>query len=265
MAAPGRLSTLASIVLLSTTVTAAAATIPFDIPIRGKTITVEVYPASNPKAPKGTVFMGSGDAGWVGLGVELAEDLSRDGYTVVGINVRRYLQTFRTRTSHLTTADVPADYAEIARYLTQQGFVTPPVIISGVSEGAALAVLAASAPANHQWINGVITLGLPRTAELAWRWADAMSFITKKDCDEPSFEPAKFIAAVAPLPLWMIQSRKDEFVPERDFRMFEQVASSPKQLVLIDASNHRFTDRKPELKNQIRAGLAWLKAPPDGR
>lgn len=45
--------------------------------------------------------------------------------------------------------------------------------------------------------------------------------------------------------------------------MFEQVAAAPKQLVLIDASNHRFTDRKPELRNQLRAGLVWLKAPAD--
>ncbi len=162
-------------------------------------------------------------------------------------------------TSHLTTEDVPRDYGEIARFLTQQRLLTPPVIVAGVSEGAALSVLAASSPANHKWINGVITLGLPRTAELAWRWADAMSFITKKDCDEPSFEPATFVAGIAPIPLLMIQSRNDEFVPERDFRMFEQIPSSPKQLVLIDASNHRFTDRRPELKTQIRAGLVWLE------
>ena len=250
------LPALVSILLLATTPLTAST--PYEVTLHGKPFTLEVYPASNPKAPKGTIFMGSGDAGWIGLGVELAEDLSKDGYTVVGINVRRYLSMFRTNTSHLTTADVPRDYAEMARYLTEQHVLTPPVIIAGVSEGAALGVLAASAPANHAWINGVITLGLPRTAELAWRWVDAMSFITKQDCDEPSFEPAAFVRGVAPIPLLMIQSRNDEFVPERDFRMFEQIPSSPKQLVLIDASNHRFTDRRPELKSQIRAGLAWI-------
>jgi alpha-beta hydrolase superfamily lysophospholipase len=240
----------------------ASASTTYDVTLRGKPFTLEVYPAANPKAPKGTIIMGSGDAGWIGLGVDLAEDLSKDGYTVVGINVRKYLSMFRTSTtSHLSTDDVPRDYGEIARFLTEQHLLTPPVIVAGVSEGAALGVLAASAPANHKWINGVITLGLPRTAELAWRWADAMSFITKKDCDEPFFEPAKFVAAVAPIPLLMIQSRRDEFVPERDFRMFEQIPSSPKQLVLIDASNHRFTDRRPELASQIRAGLAWLGNP----
>jgi pimeloyl-ACP methyl ester carboxylesterase len=242
---------------------AAATTNPFDVRVRGKVISVQVYPAAADQTPKGTSFMGSGDAGWVGLGVDLSEDLARDGYTVVGINVRRYLQAFRVGTGHLTTRDVPGDYAEVERFLVEQNAITTPVIMAGVSEGAALAVLAASAPANHAWISGVITLGLPRTAELAWRWRDAMSFITKRDADEPFFEPAQFIAGVSPLPLLMIQSRNDEFVPERDFRMFEQAAAAPKQLVLIDASNHRFTDRKPELKSQLRAGLAWLKLPAD--
>lgn len=258
--------TLPALVLLvcaSAATLAAANTNPFEVRVRGKVIPVQVYPAAADHTPKGTIFMGSGDAGWVGLGVELAEDLSRDGYTVVGINVRRYLQAFRVDGKHLTTDDVPGDYAEVERFLVEQKAITPPVIMAGVSEGAALAVLAASAPANHAWISGVITLGLPRTAELAWRWMDAMSFITKHDVDEPSFEPAQFIAGVSPLPLLMIQSRRDEFVPERDFRMFEQTAAAPKQLVLIDASNHRFTDRKPELKNQLRAGLAWLKTPAD--
>jgi fermentation-respiration switch protein FrsA (DUF1100 family) len=239
----------------------AATTNPFDVRVRGHVIPVQVYPAAAGTTPRGTIFMGSGDAGWVGLGVELSEDLSKDGYTVVGINVRRYLQNFRIGESHLTVEDVPGDYAEVERFLLSQKVITAPVIMAGVSEGAALAVLAASAPKNHQWISGVITLGLPRTAELAWRWMDVMSFVTKNDPDEPEFEPAQFIAAVSPLPLLMLQSTKDEFVPERDFRMFEQTAAMPKQLVLIDASNHRFTDKKPELKSKLRAGLDWLKTP----
>jgi len=62
--------------------------------------------------------------------------------------------------------------------------------VAGVSEGAALAILAA-ARVNHSWVSGVMTLGLPASAELAWRWKDALSWITKQDSAEPSFEPAQ--------------------------------------------------------------------------
>src|SRR5262249_10488499 len=151
------LPALALLFFASAATLVAAKTNPFDVRVRGKVIPVQVYPAAADQEPKGTIFMGSGDAGWIGLGVELAEDLSRDGYTVVGINVRRYLQAFRVGKDHLTTTDVPNDYAEVERFLVEQKAIAPPVIMAGVSEGAALAVLAASSQANHAWIRGVIT------------------------------------------------------------------------------------------------------------
>ena len=63
---------------------------------------------------------------------------------------------------------------------------------------------------------------------------------------------------MAPLPLWMIQSTRDEYVTQADYRRFEAAAREPKKLVLIDASNHRFTDRMPQLKEQVLAGLVWI-------
>lgn len=239
----------------------AAASEPVPIPVRGKTVTVEYYRPDVGTSPKGTIFMGSGDVGWVGLGVELAEFLSRQGYAVVGINVRTYLEAFSAKADHVSTGQVGEDYAVIATYLRARRQLPEPVVVMGVSEGAALAVLAAAAPANHAWIAGVMTLGLPADAELAWRWKDALTWITKKNAAEPSFAPAEFIDRVSPLPLWMIQSKTDEYVPPADYRLIEQRAKPPKMQVLIDAANHRFTDRKAELKAQVLAGLAWMKNP----
>jgi alpha/beta superfamily hydrolase len=145
-------------------------------------------------------------------------------------------------------------------WLQDRGLAVQPLVLGGVSEGAALAVLAASAPESHTWVKGVITMGLPVTAELAWRWIDFTAWITKKDAAEPSFDVREFIAGIAPVPLWMIQSERDEYVSENDYRAFERLAKSPRRLVLIRSSNHRFTDNMPELKKQILAGLAWLKS-----
>jgi pimeloyl-ACP methyl ester carboxylesterase len=127
-----------------------------------------------------------------------------------------------------------------------------------MSEGAALAVLAASDPRNHDWIDGVITMGIPPTAELAWRWTDMGAWITKRDADEPSFAPADVIGAVSPVPLYMIQSSKDEYVPKAEYERLNAAARDPKKLVLIDASNHRFTDKRPELRAAYAAGLRWV-------
>jgi alpha-beta hydrolase superfamily lysophospholipase len=229
-----------------------------DMPLRGRAMALTVYrPAGT---PTGTIIMGSGDVGWVGLAVSLAQHLSGQGYVVIGVNVRDYLSAFTTRTGHLTPLDIQHDFSELSRYMRARGLLPPPVILSGVSEGAALAVLAASAPENHAWAGGVITMGLPALAEIAWRWSDFTAWITKKDAAEPSFAPGDYIAAIAPLPLVMIQSKKDEYVPEADYRAFERAAHDPSRLVLIDASNHRFTDRMPQLHRAYADALDWIRS-----
>jgi type IV secretory pathway VirJ component len=48
------------------------------------------------------------DVGWVGLAASMADDLSTQGYTVVGINVRQYLSAFWPDRNHLLTTDARA-------------------------------------------------------------------------------------------------------------------------------------------------------------
>lgn len=245
--------------LLTATSSAAVTIQHVDLPVRGQTLALNIYyPLVPPAKAKGTIIMGSGDVGWVGLAASMSKFLANEGYIVAGVNVREYLSVFATKNSHLEPTQVPSDYETIAAYLRRRGLLVSPVIVSGVSEGAALAVLAASSPANHSWLSGVITMGLPVTAELAWRWTDFTAWITKKDPAEPSFASKDFIAAVSPLPLYMIQSTTDEYVTERDYRELEAAARQPEKLALINAGNHRFTDKISDLRREYLSGLNWI-------
>ena len=195
---------------------------------------------------------------WVGWGWRRrSRTLCRMAAIVAGINARQYLSAFSDGAEHLHVDQVPPDYMMFADALRSRNLLVRPVILSGVSEGATLAVAAAASPATHQWVDAILTMGLPPTAELGWRWKDIVSRITTKDADEPFFSPHAIIAQVSPLPLWMIHSTRDEYVAEADYRRFDSVARDPKRLVLIDAKNHRFTDKIPELKEQFLAGLSW--------
>jgi len=227
-----------------------------NFPLRGKLLTLQVYnPGGN---PLGTVIMGSGDVGWVGVAASISDFLSDHGYVVIGLNVRQYLSTFTDGRKHLTAEDVPGDFRAMADLLRGEHLLFSPVILSGMSEGAELAVLGASDARNHGWIDGVITMGIPRSAELAWRWTDFTAWVTKRDLSEPSFAPYSFMGGIAPVPLVMIQSRKDEFVSEADYQQYHANAREPKKLVLIDASNHRFTDRQAELHQEYLAAVKWI-------
>ncbi len=237
---------------------AAAGSQSLDVAVRGQTLTLTVYVPAPGVPVKGTILMGSGDAGWRGLAVNLADTLSNQGYIVAGINSRLYLSAFAIGADHLLVDQIPGDYEAMAAALRAKNLLRRPTILAGVSEGAALAVAAAAAPGTQAWTDGVITLGLPATAELAWRWRDALSWITKSDPDEPSFRVEALIARVAPLPLLMLQSTHDEYIPAADYQALERAAKEPKRQVLIDAKNHRFSDARPQVEAQIASGLAWI-------
>ncbi|MFN7916487.1 MAG: AcvB/VirJ family lysyl-phosphatidylglycerol hydrolase [Vicinamibacterales bacterium] len=251
---------LAGVVASAIGAHAAPAPARIDMPLRGRTMALTIYRPDG--AAKGTVIMGSGDVGWVGLAVSRAQELAAAGYLVAGVNVREYLSAFTTKTAHLEPADIQHDFGTLAVYLRQQGWLAAPVLLSGVSEGAGIVVVAAASVENHAWLDGVITMGLPRVSEVAWRWSDFTSWITKKDASEPSVDALAFLPGIAPVPVVMLQSKKDEYVPEADYRQMEAAAAEPKRLVLIDASNHRFTDRIPELRRAYDDALAWVRTKP---
>ena len=251
-----RLASIVASVCLLVVARDAGAADRVDMPLRGHLMALTVYRPAG--VPKGTVIMASGDVGWVGLAASRSQELASDGYIAVGVNVREYLSTFTSKAVHLQPLDIQHDFAELARFLRPKGLLAPPVVLSGVSEGAGIVVVAAASAENHEWISGVITMGLPQLSEIAWRWSDFTSWITKKDADEPSVKATDYLPAIAPLPIVMIQSTKDEYVPEADYRAMEKTAREPKRQMLIAASNHRFTDRMAELRRAYTDGLNWI-------
>lgn len=242
--------------LLAVTPGRASAAEHLDVTRRGHLLPIEI---ERPRgAIRGTVIMASGDVGWVGLAVTLSHALADGGYAVAGLNTRQYLANYTSGRAHLTPDDIAGDYVAICGALRAQGLAPAQIVVAGVSEGAAMGVVAASTPAGHAAIAGVITLGLPQVAEIAWRWTDFTSWITKKDADEPSVVSREYLGKVSPLPIVMIQSTRDEYVTPADFTVLEAAAGAPKRRVLIDAANHRFTDRMPQVKEALLNALAWM-------
>ena len=119
-------------------------------------------------------------------------------------------------------------------------------------------MVAAGDPRNRPWVDGVVAVGVPATAELAWRWIDLAALVMKRDADEPSFAPADYVGAVSPTPLALIQSSTDEFLSETDRARLISAAKAPKRMTMIPAANHRFTDKLPELQAEMLSAIAWV-------
>ncbi len=254
---PRRLASLLTLVLAART---AAATTPpgheQKFVLRGVELTLRVQ--GSPGAPC-AALLSSGDGGYVHLAPEVAALLVERGCYVLGLDSRAYLSSFTARGGPLHPDEVRRDYAALVDALVGGGRARP--LLAGVSEGAALSVLAAGDQALRARIGGVLAFGLPDVNELGWRWRDALIYFTKKVPNEPTFRVRDVVADVAPAPLAVLQSSQDEFVPRADTEAIFGQARDPKRLWLIDASNHRFTGARAELSRCLDAALAWMHAP----
>jgi pimeloyl-ACP methyl ester carboxylesterase len=221
--------------------------------VRGKVLTVHCY---GPSTGHPVVVL-SGDGGWIHLAPHVAQVLARAGYFVVGISSREYLSAFTSGRRVLSPADEPGDLRVFAALASATSGVKP--ILVGISEGAGLVVLAATDPATKAAIAGVVALGLPDVNELGWRWKDAIIYVTKGVPDEPTFSVASIIDRVAPVPLAAIHSTGDEFVPTEVIRRLMARAQEPKQLWLVEASNHRFSGNEPGFDFRLIAACDWVR------
>jgi type IV secretory pathway VirJ component len=200
----------------------------------------------------------SGDGGWVHLGPAVAGFLASEGYFVVGFDAKAYLSSFTTSSATLSVEDVPRDYATLVDYAAQ-GAPRRPLLV-GVSEGAGLSLLAATAPDVQARVEGVIALGLPEKNELGWRWRDSVIYVTKKVPNEPTFSAREWAGRVAPVPLAAIHSTNDEFVPVPEVREILASAREPKRLWVVDSKNHRFSDNQAELQRSLREAISWTQS-----
>lgn len=226
-----------------------------DFTLRGKPQQLQLYGPSggNP------IILSSGDLGWAGLVVHVAEFLAARGYFIIGFNSRAYLAGFTTKDSTLDPRDVPRDYRALLGWARQKSTVKP--ILAGVSEGAGLSVLAATDPEVKSAIQGILGLGLPDQNELGWKWQDFTIWITKRAPSEPSFMVEDIIQKVSPTPLAEIHSAHDEFLPLEKAKAMFAHAGEPKRMWVIEAANHRFSDKRDELDRHILEALEWIRNP----
>ena len=236
--------------------TAAAGPTPVTVTLDGKVQTLTAYRVPNATQ---TIILSSGDMGWSGFVVDLAEFLSGRQIGVLGLNSKVYLESFTSGSSYVQPARVPAHFETLAGAAARAlGVATPPVLV-GISEGAGLSVMASVDPARQPLFGGVVVLGLPASTELGWRgWRDWTTWITKQNPAEPMAESMGYMGRIAPLPFVSIQSIHDEFVPLDTAKALFAAAKDPKQLHLIDASNHRFSDKRDEVHARVLDMLRWI-------
>ncbi len=95
------------------------------VTLGGKAQTVYLY---KPSQPTGAVILSSGDLGWSGLTVQIAEHLAAQRIAVLGLNARAYIASFTSGSSGVKPADVPGHFQALAQEAARTlGVQTPPL------------------------------------------------------------------------------------------------------------------------------------------
>jgi pimeloyl-ACP methyl ester carboxylesterase len=226
--------------------------------IRGQKQDIYFIPGSPPMhSPHPKILFAPGDGGWRGFALTIAETMASWGYDVYALDTKRYLESFSGKTG-LTVADVAGDFSLIADLMVQGR--KEPVTLVGWSEGAGLCLLAASSNLKMRF-NGLLTIGLGPINILGWRMADYLTYLTKKIPQEPQFHTADYLPLVTPLPLWMLQSTHDDYVPVQTSRDLFSAAKDPKRFELVEANDHRFGGNAAAFFSALRRGIEWIKSP----
>jgi dienelactone hydrolase len=226
--------------------------------IRGVPQEYYVYDSQVRKPDAPAVIVVSGDGGWHGFIAEVAEYLADHGYPAVGVDAKEYLESL-SKPRALEPSQVSGDFAALARFVKERTGAKLLVLI-GWSEGAGLAVLGGLDPAVRVDLRGVVAIGLPELNELAWRWSDSVIYVTHKVPNEPTFNSKDYVGCLAPIPLMVIQSTHDEFVPLETARDIFTRARDPKQISFIDSENHRFEGQHPAFWQALDRALAWFES-----
>jgi dienelactone hydrolase len=227
--------------------------------VRGQSQEVWYYPPANGNSSVTRVLFLPGDGGWRGFAIDVARGLAEAGYGVYGWDIKKYLVGF-TDTAVLRESDIAEDTYQIARWISQRS--NGKVVLAGWSQGAAMAVLAAATPGRRSAYAGVVALGLPDAGVLGWRLRDDLTYLTKRDADEPTFATLPYLRQVSPLPIALIYSTDDEYVSSGAMNAMISAAGQPKRCIHIEAKGHRYDGARVELFKHMTEAIRWMTQAP---
>ncbi|MEO8100631.1 MAG: AcvB/VirJ family lysyl-phosphatidylglycerol hydrolase [Acidobacteriota bacterium] len=221
--------------------------------LRGKPQAVAIFPS--PAKSKGTVLFLPGDGGWRGVAVTFAQTIAASGYDTYGFDTKRYLEGFSEGPQPLTADQMGRDVRDLISWVSARSHGR--VMLLGWSQGAGMAILAAAnAPVPE--LSGIVTMGLPTSAVLAWNWKDMFASAAHIEPDEPHFAIQPLLAKLSGTPLWMVHGSEDEYTSVATADLMFQAAQAPKRLIKVTGANHRFDTRRTELFQALQDGFLWV-------
>jgi len=220
-----------------------------------------VKPAAT-RPPSALILYASGDAGWLGASKVVLEHMAEVGYTIAAYDSRELVSDIKRAGGEVSFAAAAAEIGALlveAKRLSGLPASTP-TIVTGFSRGASLVVFAAGEPSLQAHICGGVAMALTRESDyiIVPDAAHRPASIQLDGKGRILTYPA--IARLGPIPIAVIQSAGDSYVPADEARRLFGPDTPTRRLYEVDARNHGFGGGREELLHALDESLAWITA-----
>ena len=136
-----------------------------------------------------------------------------------------------------------------------------PVILVGMSRGAGLSVVAAGLAALRPRLTGVIAVALTKEEEhvVHYRQKKAGQKPGAPERELVEIKTYEYLPLLAPVPVMVIQSTRDGYVPASSARNLFGEDTELRRLVPVESANHSFGGGTDILFRETEAALEWIQ------
>ncbi len=238
-----------------------------EIAVAGRTYHVRYVKPADPRSGKPLIALFTGDAGWLGTSGMLLDHLAAAGYPVAGFDSREALKPVKQSGEPLSVSRA-ADALEEAFARARSDLdatVATPLIVVGFSRGASAAAFAAVHPKLHAGLAGIVAIALTREVDYlkAPPPVERPPGLLVDDKGRMLLYPA--LGLVGPIPLAVIQSTGDRYVPSAESRRLLGPDTPTRRLYEVTAKNHGFSGGEETLVRDLDEALSWMTPRPAPR
>jgi fermentation-respiration switch protein FrsA (DUF1100 family) len=227
---------------------------------------IEIHFSKPPNLQPGTPLLlyATGDGGWRGQARDIFEHLVHWGYPAAGFSAVDYVRHIGYVSGTTTPERLGRDYLRLIAF-ARRSLGLPddtPTILVGVSRGAGLAVVAATQEPVRRELVGVLAVALVHDEEYVRHYRIRRG---QPRGDTPrrelvTFDNYEALALLSSLPVEVIQSTRDNYLPAADARQLFGPDSEFRRLHPIEARNHNFKGGRAALFDQMVASLQWIRS-----
>jgi pimeloyl-ACP methyl ester carboxylesterase len=192
----------------------------------------------------------------------LFEQLAAFGYPVAGFSAHAYLRNLGYVADTTTPGKLAHDYEQLIRF-SEHALALPgsmPVVLVGNSRGSGLAVVAAGQRVVRDLISGVLAIALTGEEEYVrhYRLRRGTLPAGTPRRELVTVETYEYLPRLLSLPVAVIQSTRDGYLPAAEARRRFGPDTRTRQLHAVKSWSHSFLGARGEMYLEARRSLDWI-------